>query len=95
MKPGPASAEMNGLVTFYGSFDAIRSERVLQKNEVACLLIPGPRDVSPHCGVALQFQWNENEVAAALLEQYHVRVESIREYRLSEAACSALSGGER
>jgi hypothetical protein len=43
----------DGLVTFFASLHAMRAEKVLKKHDFDCLLIPGPREISPHCGVAL------------------------------------------
>lgn len=50
-------AELEGVVTFYNSSQAMRAERLLRAAGVPCLSIPGPREISANCGVALAFDY--------------------------------------
>ena len=52
------SEEMDGLISFYASHHAIRAEKVLVEAGFLVALIPGPRELSPNCGVALPFASN-------------------------------------
>jgi hypothetical protein len=62
----------------------MRAEKVLKKNALECRLIPGPREISPHCGVALQFWYSDSPQAEALFKGNKVQIEAIRAYRLSD-----------
>ena len=48
--------------------------------EIDCLLIPGPKELSPNCGVALQFPLRERPRAEQQLAVKKVRFENIFEY---------------
>jgi Protein of unknown function (DUF3343) len=82
----------DGLVTFYGSLQAMRAEKVLGRTGLACRLIPGPRDISPHCGVALQFRLAEADEVEDVLRRAGVQIEAVHAYRL-DAAVAALAEG--
>ena len=43
-------------------------------------LIPGPRELSPNCGVALRFEYSRSEAALAILADKKVQIEAIHEY---------------
>jgi len=62
----------------------MRAEKVLKKNALDCRLIPGPREISPHCGVALQFWYADSLQVQACLQGSKVQIEAIHEYRLSD-----------
>jgi hypothetical protein len=73
-----------GVVSFFASEHAMRSERVLQRAGVPARLVPGPREVSPNCGVAVAFVWeNEPEVARALRDS-KIRFEAIHRYEFDD-----------
>jgi len=84
LRRGEAPRAFDGLVTFFASLHAMRAEKVLTKHGFDCRLIPGPREISPHCGVALQFQYADAPVVAQTLEDSKVQIEKIHAYRLSE-----------
>jgi hypothetical protein len=71
---------LDGLLTFFGSYHALRAESVLKKAGHAVRLVPGPRAISPNCGVALRFAHERKEETAALLEQGSVQYEAIHLY---------------
>lgn len=72
--------KMDGLISFYASHHAIRAEKVLREAEFIVALIPGPRELSPNCGVALRFEYARSEVALAILADKKVQIEAIHEY---------------
>lgn len=80
----------DGLVTFYASHHAVRAEKVLKKNGFTVMLVPGPRDISPNCGVALQFEYRFAEQVGEILRQNKVQTEAIHEYQI-EATEDRLS----
>lgn len=67
--------ELDGVITFFASHHAMRAERVLRAAGLEVRLIPGPRELSPSCGVALRFAHGRKAEAARLLEGARVEVE--------------------
>lgn len=74
---------LDGLLSFFASHHAIRAEKVLADAGMTVRLIPGPKDLSPNCGVALRFVYAEHEAAMALLADNRVTVDEVQEYRPS------------
>ena len=72
---------MDGLISFFGSFHAIRAETVLKRNGLAAQLIPGPKELSPNCGVALRFDYGRREHVLAILAAKNVQVDGVHFYR--------------
>jgi hypothetical protein len=72
---------MDGLISFFASHHAIRAETVLKRNGLAAQLIPGPKDLSPNCGVALRFEYALRENVLALLAAKSVRIDGVHFYR--------------
>jgi len=76
-------------VSFFASEHAMRAERMLQRTGITVRLVPGPREVSPNCGVAVAFQWeHEPEVAQALTDS-KIRYEAIHEYEMDDCLAHA------
>ena len=75
------SDEGVGVVTFYSSHHAIQAETVLKAANFEVLLIPGPKEISPNCGVALQCNYEERESVLATLKEKSVKYEAIHLYR--------------
>ncbi len=71
---------LDGMVTFFGSYHAMRAESLLKKNGRQALLVPGPREISPNCGVALRFAYPEMAAVKDLLERGLVQFEAIHHY---------------
>jgi Protein of unknown function (DUF3343) len=72
---------MDGLISFFASHHAVRAEAVLKRNGLAVKLIPGPKDLSPNCGVALRFNYAVREKVLALLAAKNVRIDGVHLYR--------------
>ena len=73
-----------GVVSFFASEHAMRSERVLQRVGVPARLVPGPREVSPSCGVAVAFVWEQEPEVAQALADSKIRFEAIHRYELDD-----------
>jgi len=71
---------LDGLVTFYASHHATRAEKVLKKNGLNAMLVPGPREITPNCGVAMQFEYRFTDRVRDLLAQSKVQIEAIHRY---------------
>ena len=73
-----------GVVSFYASEHAMRAERVLQRAELQARLVPGPREVSPNCGVAVAFVWENGPEVAQALGAAKIRYEAIHPYQFDD-----------
>jgi hypothetical protein len=73
-------AGLDGLISFFGSQHAIRADTVLRREGLASKLVPGPKELSPNCGVAVRFVYAEKEQALALLSEKKVQVENVHRY---------------
>jgi hypothetical protein len=71
---------LEGVITFFGSHHAIRAEGVLKRQGFSAVLIPGPREISPNCGVAVRFDYNQRDDVRALLQEQMVHFEDIHHY---------------
>ena len=72
---------MDGLISFFASHYAIRAESVLKRSGFASRLVPGPKELSPNCGVALRFEWAQREDVLAALAAKKVQIEGIHLYQ--------------
>jgi hypothetical protein len=66
-----------GVVLFDGTSAALRAENVLHQRGLASKLIPTPRQLSSDCGLALRFDWHEQESVRSILLQAKVPFASI------------------
>jgi Protein of unknown function (DUF3343) len=71
---------MDGLISFFASHHAIRAERVLSRGGFRSQLVPGPRELSPNCGVALRFEYAHRDDALPLLAANRVQVDGVHAY---------------
>lgn len=62
----------------------MRSERVLQRANLPARLVPGPREVSPNCGVAVAFVWDDEPKVEQALRDANIRFEAIHRYELDD-----------
>lgn len=72
---------LDGLLTFFASHHAIRAEKTLRKEGFAAKLIPGPKELSPNCGVAVRFEYSEREAALECLRVKRVQVDEVHPYQ--------------
>lgn len=72
---------LDGLITFFASHHAIRADKVLAESGFEVKLIPGPKELSPNCGTALRFRYDEREAAEEVLTTSKVRVDEIIRYQ--------------
>lgn len=72
---------MDGLISFFASHHAIRADTVLQRSGLASRLVPGPRELSPNCGVALRFEYADRERVLAVLASKRVQIDGVHVYR--------------
>ena len=86
---------MDGLISFFASHYALRAETMLKRSGMAARLVPGPRDLSPNCGVALRFEYAQRETVLSMLAAKRVQVDGVHYYRprTDEWNAGAVSGG--
>jgi hypothetical protein len=84
-----------GVVSFYASEHAMRAERVLERAALPARLVPGPREISPNCGVAVAFVWEQEPQVAEALAGAKIRYEAIHRFDVGDAAdpAGAAAGG--
>jgi hypothetical protein len=73
-------SSLEGVVTFFGSHHALRAENVMRKNGYPAVLIPGPREISPNCGVALRFDYAKKGEVVKLFSENYVHFEDVHFY---------------
>jgi len=71
---------MDGVITFYSSQQVIKAEKVLKKNGCKVILMPGPREISPNCGVALCFEFKKEKEISKILNNNKITFEAIYHY---------------
>ncbi len=74
----------SGVISFYASEHAMRGERVLERAALPARLVPGPREVSPNCGVAVAFRWDDEPEVDRVLQESRVRYEAVHRYELDD-----------
>jgi hypothetical protein len=80
-----------GVVSFFASEHAMRAERLLQRADLPARLVPGPREVSPNCGVAVAFVWEDEPEVEQALKDAKIRFEAIHRYELDDGLSVAGS----
>ena len=75
------SEPLDGLISFFASHYAIRAEALLKRADYEAQLIPGPKELSPNCGVALRFHYAYRSEVEALLAEKRVRIDDVHPYR--------------
>ena len=73
--------DMDGLISFFASHHAIRAETVMKRSGLNAQLIPGPKELSPNCGVALRFDYARRADVLELLAAKNVRIDGVHFYR--------------
>lgn len=60
--------ETYGVVLVPSVSHALRAEKLVRAADIACKLIPTPRQLSSDCGTALRFPWAEREAVQAVVD---------------------------
>jgi hypothetical protein len=71
----------------------MRAERMLQRAELPARLVPGPREVSPNCGVAVAFVWEQEPEVEQALKDSKIRYEAIHRFEMDDGIQLAGSAG--
>lgn len=73
---------LDGLVSFFSSHYAIRANTLLTRAGICSELIPGPKELSPNCGVALRIAYDYREEVRGILREKKVEIDAIQYYQL-------------
>jgi hypothetical protein len=73
--------ELDGLISFFASHHALRAEAVLKRAGFSVQLVPGPKELSPNCGVALRFEYARRAAVLARLAEQRVQIDEVHRYR--------------
>ena len=68
---------MDGVITFYSSQQVMKAEKILKNKKIEVQLIPGPREISPNCGVAVCFEFKEKKTVNQILNDNNILFEKI------------------
>ena len=71
---------MDGLISFFGSHHAIRADTLLTRAGFASHLIPGPKELSPNCGVAVRCEYARREDVLAYLAAKKIQIDGVHPY---------------
>lgn len=66
--------EAQAVMLFHTSSHAVRAERVLKEEGIACRLVPVPRHLSSDCGVCLRVPRAVQEAARRSVEAARVEI---------------------
>ena len=75
---------LDGVISFRSSHDAIRAERAVCGAGYPAKLIPGPKELSPNCGVALSIRYADGAAILRLLQEKQLSYEALHAYRPAE-----------
>ena len=65
------------VILVYSTSHALRAEKVLQGVDIACKLIPVPRQISSDCGVCIRIQEPDEKQAMEALKAAQVGTEGV------------------
>lgn len=72
--------DMDGIVTFFSSYQALCAERAVKATGIPSRLVPAPRDLSPTCATALRFPWEQVDQVAKALTAVRVEIDQSSHY---------------
>lgn len=67
----------HGVVVFHTTSAAIRAEKVLRQATLEVKLVPTPRHISSDCGLAVRFNWGDQEHVVTVLESAGVEIAGV------------------
>jgi len=71
--------ESYGVILFYTTSAAMRTEKVLMQSDLYVKLIPTPRELSSDCGIAMRFDFKQVEKVRSLLEDARIEIAGIHQ----------------
>ena len=69
----------HGVILFHTTSSVLRAEKLVKKENLSVKLIPTPREFSSDCGIALRFDWTQQETVKTLLEGSGIEINAIHQ----------------
>ena len=69
----------HGVILFHTTSSAMRAEKLLAKAGYPIKLIPTPREFSSDCGIALRFDWAQQQQVLSALAEARVETDTIHQ----------------
>lgn len=69
-----------GVITFFSSSHAVHAEAVLKGAGYTVELVPGPKEISPNCGIAIRYEYSLTAPVQAVLARKGVAYEACHLY---------------
>lgn len=67
------------VIIVYSTSHAMRIEKLLKEQGIACKMIPVPRQIGSDCGVCVRILRSDVEVARQVVEAAGIEIEGVRE----------------
>lgn len=71
--------DLYAVIIVYSTSHALRIEKLLQGAEIACKLIPVPRQISSNCGVSVRIRRSDMELALGVITSARIQIEGIHD----------------
>ena len=65
------------IVSFNSTHHAIRTEKILNENNIRCTTLPTPREITASCGISIRFLFEDIEIVKKLLNTTDVDYKGI------------------
>ena len=65
------------IVSFNSTHHAIRTEKILNENNITCTTLPTPREITASCGISFRFLFEDIENVKNLVESSEVDYKGI------------------
>ena len=65
------------IVSFNSTHHAIRTEKILNDNNIRCTTLPTPREITASCGISIRFLFEDIENVKNLVESSEVDYKGI------------------
>lgn len=65
------------VILVYSTSHAMRIEKLLEKREISCKMIPVPRQLSSDCGVCIRTARAQVEAARAAIEEAKIEIQGV------------------
>ena len=65
------------IVTFFGSYHALKAERILKKEGVTVEILAAPRQISTDCGICIRFQRADEQHLTQILKYAAIEINGL------------------
>ncbi|QJA09800.1 DUF3343 domain-containing protein [Romboutsia sp. CE17] len=65
------------IVSFNSTHHAIRTEKILNENNIRCTTLPTPREITASCGISIRFLYEDIEKVKNIINESEVDYKGI------------------